>query len=116
MVNGKKWKTGKEPGFAAKKALYNDGENPFTDGSIRKAKATKKKNFSEISYQPNIPDAGKYAVYVSYQTLPKSVKDAKYLVLISKRRNHLSLQESLLIHKRQVSSRQLILILYLRNS
>lgn len=79
-VNGKKWKTGKEPGFAAKKALYNDGENPFTDGSIRKAKATKKKNYSEISYQPNIPEAGKYAVYVSYQTLPKSVKDAKYLV------------------------------------
>ena len=79
-VNGKKWKTGKEPGFAAIKALYNDGENPFTDGSIRKAKATKKKKYSEISYQPNIPDAGKYAVYVSYQTLPKSVKDAKYLV------------------------------------
>lgn len=33
-----------------------------------------------------------------------------------KRRNHLSLQESLQIHKRQVSSRQLIQILYLRNS
>ncbi len=77
---GKNGKQERNLGFAAIKALYNDGENPFTDGSIRKAKATKKNKYSEISYQPNIPDAGKYAVYVSYQTLPKSVKDAKYLV------------------------------------
>ena len=80
LNNGKKWKQGKVAGFAAKKALYADNENPFADGTIRQAKATKKKNASEISYQPNIPEAGKYAVYVSYQTLPKSVKDAKYIV------------------------------------
>lgn len=78
--NGKKWKQGKVLGFAAKKTLYADNENPFADGTIRQAKATKKKNASEISYQPNIPEAGKYAVYVSYQTLSKSVKDAKYIV------------------------------------
>ena len=29
---------------------------------------------------PDIPEAGEYAVYVSYQTLPGSVSDAKYLV------------------------------------
>lgn len=79
-VNGKKWKEGDQPGFAAKKALYADGENPFLDGTIRKAKATKKKKTSEISYQPNFPEDGKYAVYVSYQSLPKSVSDAKYIV------------------------------------
>lgn len=78
--NGKKWKDDKNPGFAAKKAFYEDGENPFTDGTIRKAKATKKKNPSEVSYQPTIPEAGKYAVYVTYQSLPKSVSDAKYIV------------------------------------
>lgn len=79
-VNGKKWKKGNQPGFAATKALYSDGENPFEDGTLRKAKATKKKNHSEISYQPQIPEAGRYAVYISYQTLPKSVSDAKYIV------------------------------------
>lgn len=79
-VNGKKWKKGNQPGFAATKALYSDGENPFEDGTVRKAKATKKKNHSEISYQPQIPEAGRYAVYVSYQSLPKSVSDAKYIV------------------------------------
>ena len=29
---------------------------------------------------PDIPETGEYAVYVSYQTLPGSVSDAKYLV------------------------------------
>ena len=79
-VNGKKWKDCDSTGFAARKALYMDGESPFRDGTVRQAKATKKKKYSEISYQPNIPEAGKYAVYVSYQSLPKSVADAKYLV------------------------------------
>lgn len=79
-VNGKKWKTGNHPGFAATKVLYSDGENPFEEGTVRKAKATQKKNHSEISYQPQIPEAGKYAVYVSYQSLPKSVSDARYIV------------------------------------
>ena len=79
-VNGKKWKKGKTPGFAAYKALYTDGDNPFAAGSVRQAKATKKKKYSTVSYQPRIPEAGKYAVYVSYQTTPKSVSDAKYIV------------------------------------
>lgn len=79
-INGKKWKQGKLPGFAAKKVLYADGENPFEDGTVRKVKATKSKNASLISYQPNLPEDGKYAVYVSYQSLPKSVTDAKYIV------------------------------------
>ncbi len=79
-VNGKKWKDCDSTGFAACRTLYSDGQNPFRDGTARQAKATKRKNCSEISYQPSIPEAGKYAVYVSYQTLPKSVSDAKYIV------------------------------------
>ena len=79
-INGKKWKDGKIKGFAQKKNIYVDNENPFESGTIRQAKATKKNNHSEISYQPQIPEAGKYAVYVSYQTLSKSVPDAKYTV------------------------------------
>lgn len=79
-VNGKKWKSGKGEGFAARKALYADGDNPFTAGTFKQAKATRKDNHSAIIYQPNLPEAGKYAVYVSYQSLPKSVSDAKYIV------------------------------------
>ena len=78
--NGKKWKESKVTGFAATKGTYSDGDLPFTKGTVREAKATKKNNASEISYQPQIPETGRYAVYVSYQTLPKSVPDAKYLV------------------------------------
>lgn len=79
-VNGKKWKDCNATGFAARKRFYEDNQNPFTDGTVRMAKATKKKNYSEISYQPLLPEAGRYAVYVSYQSLPKSVADAKYIV------------------------------------
>ena len=49
-------------------------------GTARKAKATKRKKFSQVSYQPRFPEEGKYAVYVSYQTVPKSVSDARYIV------------------------------------
>ena len=79
-VDGKKWKDCDSLGFAQRNDFYEDGENPFMAGTVRQAKATKKKSHSEISYQPNIPEEGKYAVYVSYQTLPKSVPDAKYVV------------------------------------
>lgn len=80
-TNGKKWTTCDSTGFAARRNLYTDGQSPFDEGTVRQAKATKKKNkYSEISYQPNIPEEGKYAVYVSYQSLPKSVSDAKYIV------------------------------------
>ena len=44
------------------------------------ATSTKRKNPSLVSYQPNLPQAGKYAVYVSYQTVEKSVDDAQYIV------------------------------------
>ncbi len=79
--NSKKWKDCDSLGFANAKTLYSDGENPFTMGTVRQAKATKKKKkYSLVSYQPKFKEAGKYAVYVSYQTLPKSVPDAKYIV------------------------------------
>lgn len=79
-VTSKKWKDCDSLGFAAKQAVYSDGENPFRMGTVRQAKATKRKNASQVSYQPKFPTDGKYAVYVSYQSLPKSVSDAKYIV------------------------------------
>lgn len=80
--NGKEtWKTAQEKGFAYHAGTYRDGENPFTQGTVRAVKATKKADVSWASYQPNIPQGGKYAVYVSYQSLKNSVSDAQYIVM-----------------------------------
>lgn len=80
--NGKEtWKTAQEKGFAYHAGTYRDGENPFTQGTARAVKATKKADVSWASYQPNIPQGGKYAVYVSYQSLKNSVSDAQYIVM-----------------------------------
>ena len=75
------WKTAQENGFAYHAGTYRDGENPFTQGTARAVKATKKADVSWASYQPNIPQGGKYAVYVSYQSLKNSVSDAQYIVM-----------------------------------
>lgn len=80
MATGRKWTNCDSVGFANKQNVYSDGENPFRMGTARKAKATKRKKFSQVSYQPRFPEEGKYAVYVSYQTVPKSVSDARYIV------------------------------------
>lgn len=75
------WKTAQEKGFAYHAGTYRDGENPFTQGTVRAVKATKKADVSWASYQPNIPQGGKYAIYVSYQSLKNSVSDAQYIVM-----------------------------------
>ncbi|MCI6617339.1 MAG: fibronectin type III domain-containing protein [Prevotella sp.] len=79
---GKKWKDAKANGFAIHRGTpYQDRENPFDAGRARRAKATSKsKSISTISYRPEIPEAGRYAVYVSYPTMRKSVSDALYTV------------------------------------
>ena len=75
------WETTGKPGFAYHYGPYRDGENPFTAGTARMTKATRsKKRYNIISYQPNFPETGKYAVYVSYQTVKNSVDDATYTV------------------------------------
>lgn len=77
-----RWATSTVKGFAQKKAIYKDGENPFVTGSSRFIQTEKKKNKDQAfaEWVPTLPEKGKYAVYVSYQTLPNSVSDAKYLV------------------------------------
>lgn len=75
-----KWKTASASGFAIKRRIYTDGQNPFEEGTARFAKAEKKSEKAFAQWIPRIPETGRYAVYVSYQTLPESVSDAKYLV------------------------------------
>jgi hypothetical protein len=80
-TKGDKWRTTSEPGFAYHTGTYTDGENPFIAGSARMVKATTSKSkYSLATYQPRFQKAGRYAVYVSYQTFENSVKDALYTV------------------------------------
>lgn len=80
-TNGdKKWRKGAEAGFAHKKTYYIDNENPFSDGTYRVIETIKRGDTSSIQWTPNISKRGKYAVYVSYKTLPKSTSNARYTV------------------------------------
>ena len=76
---GGRWKDAGTRGFARRAGVYHDNENPFEAGTARMAKAAKNGECC-IEYQPSLPEAGKYAVYVSYVTKENSVDDARYTV------------------------------------
>lgn len=78
---GKHWTTTQAKGFARHDGDYVDGENPFEAGTARQCLTTKsEKQYSLASYQPRIPVADRYAVYVSYTTTESSIDDAEYIV------------------------------------
>ena len=81
-VNTKEhWQDAGLQGFSRREGMLLDGENPFASGTVRLCPAIKKaKKASLVSYQPQIPEAGRYAVYVSYATLEKSADDVTYTV------------------------------------
>lgn len=75
------WNNAPSKGFAPHTGHYIDGENPFEAGTARMAETTTSRSkYSSVSYQPSIPEAGRYAVYVSYQTVDGSIDDAHYTV------------------------------------
>ena len=75
------WQTTPMPGFSLHAGNYVDHENPFEAGTARMIEATEHKHhLGHVIYQPTIPEAGRYAVYVSYQTVEGSVDDARYTV------------------------------------
>ena len=81
LESGKKWENTDIKGFTWHSGTYTDGQNPFEDGTARMVRTTSKsKNVTLASYQPDFPESGSYAVYVSYQSLPNSVEDAQYIV------------------------------------
>ncbi len=75
----RKWEACGTRGFAPSTSPYSGTDNPFRQGTTRKAKASESKE-CEISYQPYFSQAGRYAVYVSYATTRESVPDAQYVV------------------------------------
>ncbi len=77
----KSWRNGADWGFANTKTQYLQGENPFQLGTYRIIQCLD--NVDELStaeWIPTIPEAGKYAVYVSYKSLENSAPDARYTV------------------------------------
>ncbi|MBR5856008.1 MAG: N-acetylmuramoyl-L-alanine amidase, partial [Bacteroidales bacterium] len=82
------WKSGDSFGFANSKASYVHGENPFEMGTYRVAQVMTQQNLkgktpkreSVAQWNPNIPESGEYAVYISYKTLPNSTDAAYYRV------------------------------------
>ncbi|HJV78435.1 MAG TPA: hypothetical protein VJ602_08635 [Paludibacter sp.] len=77
----KRWKNGEEPGFANTKKIYYQGDNPFNLGTFREIQTVPNADeTSRAEWLPNIPEEGRYAVYVSYKTVPNSTTAAHYTV------------------------------------
>lgn len=76
------WESG-AIGFAIPQGTLLHGENPFRQGTSRIIRTAnhEKQTQGAALWIPSIPERGRYAVYVSYQTYPSSVPDAEYLVL-----------------------------------
>ncbi len=73
-------------GFANAKEIYSGYDNPFKlgtfrqTGTLKSSGARRNEKPSEAEWTPDIPEAGEYAVYVSYKSLPLSARDARYTV------------------------------------
>lgn len=68
-------------GFADSLMIYKGSQNPFQMGTARQSKCTDKENsIAEAIWTPDIPERGKYSVYISYKSLPKSTACAHYTV------------------------------------
>lgn len=81
-INGsRRWNSTDSLGFNSPKEVYISGENPFRLGSARSVRSVdSKEEESKAIWNAQIEESGEYAVYVSYQTLPKSTSAAKYTV------------------------------------
>ncbi len=68
-------------GFADFKETYIGNDAPFTKGSVRQAVCTDKSKATAVAtWTPDIPERGRYAVYISYKTLANSSESAHYAV------------------------------------
>ncbi len=73
------WKDADEPGFSAGNPPYLTGYNPFTKGTSRQIES-RQDSTASVSWIPDIPETGFYAVYISYNALRENVSDAHYIV------------------------------------
>lgn len=73
-----KWKTF-DTGFAMKNPTLKEGENPFRMGTSKYIE-TDTVETASIKWNPEFPETGEYAVYISYQSFEDSEEEAVYLV------------------------------------
>lgn len=78
---GEAWYDG-GAGFACRRHVYAAGMNPFREGTARRAATVAEGDPESCAvWRAEIPRAGEYALYVSYESLPGSADDACYTVL-----------------------------------
>ncbi|MBR1651934.1 MAG: hypothetical protein IJ692_00920 [Alloprevotella sp.] len=73
------WSTTDVSGFSMPQGNMRDGDNPFTTGTTRGATAEPSAT-SSVTWTPDIPRRGSYAVYISYPHTAQNVDDAHYTV------------------------------------
>lgn len=77
----RKWIKGSLPGFGDMKENYLHKDNPFRMGTYMQVNSTKETSRNAVAqWIPEIPESGKYAVYISYKSVPNSTRDARYTV------------------------------------
>ncbi len=77
VPKGSSWQPAEGPGFAVGHPPYGPGVNPFQLGTARMIRADVN---AAAEYVPAIPQAGSYAVYVSYASTDSSTTRARYRV------------------------------------
>lgn len=73
------WKQGSGKGFQLERGHLKGNENPFSMGTYRFTKTDTTVSAS-VRWTPEIPEAGTYAVYISYVSTDSSTSDAHYRV------------------------------------
>ena len=79
LETGINWQTSFNPGYELKYPFLFDGENPFQFGHSRSTIA-KSEPDAFVTYLPDFPETGDYAVYVSYGMNEANISDAHYTV------------------------------------
>ncbi len=79
-LEGNNIQTNTVTGFRYHTGNYRDGENPFRAGTALTLATTAVGTTSSLIYVPEIKEAGRYAVYVSYPHLDDAVDDVHYTV------------------------------------
>ena len=90
-----RWTKSSQPGFGMPADVIQEGDAPFIKGTARWSKVRRKKASSIAKYSPYLPMPGKYAVYVSYQTLQNSIPDAHYTVVHKGVKTHFTVNQTM---------------------
>ncbi len=90
-----KWKVSSDGGFRIPEDVISETELPFTKGTTKWSKVRSRKASSVALYTPQLQIPGKYAVYVSYKTLPNSISDAHYVVSHKGIKTHFNVNQTM---------------------